>query len=165
MGLLTLLSTVSFNYKPYSAIVDIHTFQFTVVHALWFSVSTSRFRATDLNTEAITSNHYEVFLPFLIQPPWPADSLISDLRRINSPILSPIWSSLRSSRLCTNHCWVSELYYDRRSVGQSVLVSSTHLGLMTRFLLLSDNCGFVDVGRPLWREVGSVLYYVQCTIY
>jgi hypothetical protein len=33
------------------------------------------------------------------------------------------------------------------------------------FLLMSDNCGFVDVGRPLWREVRSVFYYVQCTIY
>jgi hypothetical protein len=30
----------------------------------------------------------------------------------------------------------SELYYDRRSVGQSVLVPSTHLGLTTRFLWL-----------------------------
>jgi hypothetical protein len=49
--------------------------------------------------------------------------------------------------------------------GQSVLVSSTHLGLTTRFLLLSDSCGFVDVGRPLWRENRSVFYYVQCTIY
>jgi hypothetical protein len=34
----------------------------------------------------------------------------------------------------------------RRSVGQSVLVSSTHLGPKTRFLLLSDSCGFVGVG-------------------
>jgi hypothetical protein len=59
----------------------------------------------------------------------------------------------------------SVLYYDRRSVGQSILVSSPHLGLMTRFLLLSDNCGFVDMGRPLWREYGSVFYNVQCTIY
>jgi hypothetical protein len=59
--------------------------------------------------------------------------------------------------------WV-ELYYDRRSVGQSVLLSSPHLGLMTRFLLLSDHCGFW-YGRPLWREDGSVLYNVQCTIY
>jgi hypothetical protein len=25
-------------------------------------------------------------------------------------------------------------------------------------LLLSDSCGFVDVGRPLWREDGSVVY-------
>jgi hypothetical protein len=29
---------------------------------------------------------------------------------------------------------------------------------MTGFLLLSDSWGFVDVGRPLWREDGSVVY-------
>jgi hypothetical protein len=29
---------------------------------------------------------------------------------------------------------------------------------MTRFLLLSDICGVVDMGRSLWREDGSVLY-------
>jgi hypothetical protein len=40
----------------------------------------------------------------------------------------------------------SKLRYDRRSVCQSVLVSSTHLGPKTRFLLLSDSFGFVDVG-------------------
>jgi hypothetical protein len=36
-------------------------------------------------------------------------------------------------------------------------VSSTHLGPKTRFLLLSDSCGFVDVGRSLWREDGCHL--------
>jgi hypothetical protein len=50
------------------------------------------------------------------------------------------------------------LCYDPRSVGQSVLVSSTNLGLTTRFVLLSDNYGFADVGRFLWREDGSVVY-------
>jgi hypothetical protein len=50
------------------------------------------------------------------------------------------------------------LYYDRRSVGQSVLVSSTHLGLTIGLSLLSDSCGFVDVGRSLWREDGSLVY-------
>jgi hypothetical protein len=54
--------------------------------------------------------------------------------------------------------WVWVLYYNRRSVGQSVLKQSTHLGLTTRFLLLSDSCGFVDVGRSLWQEDGSVVY-------
>jgi hypothetical protein len=49
------------------------------------------------------------------------------------------------------------LCYDRRSVGQSVLVSSTHLGLTTRFLLLLDSYGFADVGRSLWREKGCRL--------
>jgi hypothetical protein len=52
----------------------------------------------------------------------------------------------------------SKLCYDRPSVGQSVLVSSTHLGHKTRFLLLSDSCRFVDVGRSLWWENGSAVY-------
>jgi hypothetical protein len=52
----------------------------------------------------------------------------------------------------------SKLCYDRRSAGQSVLVSSTHLWLTMGFLLLSDNEGFVDVGRSLWRENGSAIY-------
>jgi hypothetical protein len=51
-----------------------------------------------------------------------------------------------------------KLCFDRRSVGQSVLVSSTHLGLTTRILLLADSCGFVDMGFSLWRENGSDVY-------
>jgi hypothetical protein len=35
------------------------------------------------------------------------------------------------------------LCYDQRSVGQCVLEYSTHLGLTTRFLLLSDSCWFL----------------------
>jgi hypothetical protein len=44
-------------------------FQFTVAHALGFSVSTSRLLAMDLNTETSTSDQSEVLLPFLIQSP------------------------------------------------------------------------------------------------
>lgn len=44
------------------------------------------------------------------------------------------------------------LYYDRRQVGQSVVGSGTHLGTMNRLLLVSDSCGFLYVGCPLWRE-------------
>jgi hypothetical protein len=55
------------------------------------------------------------------------------------------------------HC-VCILCYDRRSAGQSVLEQSTHLGLTSRSLLLSDSYGFVDLGRPLWRDNGSVVY-------
>jgi hypothetical protein len=33
-----------------------------------------------------------------------------------------------------------------------------HVGSKTRFLLLSDACSFVYVGRPLWREDGFVIY-------
>jgi hypothetical protein len=60
-----------------------------------------------------------------------------------------------SSYMCRSK---SKLCYERRSVGQSVLVSSTHLGFNIRFLLLSDSYEFVDVGRPLWREGGFVVY-------
>jgi hypothetical protein len=41
---------------------------------------------------------------------------------------------------------------------QSVLVSGLHLGLMTRFLLLSDICGVHIVGRLPWRDDGYVMY-------
>jgi hypothetical protein len=54
--------------------------------------------------------------------------------------------------------WVWASRYDRRSVGQSLLEWSTHLRLTAGFLLLSDSCGFVDVGRSLWREDGSSVY-------
>jgi hypothetical protein len=62
--------TVSLTYNEYSAIADLHNFQFTVTHALGFSVSTSRLLATDLNTKTSASNPYEVFLPFLVQSCW-----------------------------------------------------------------------------------------------
>jgi hypothetical protein len=52
--------------------------------------------------------------------------------------------------------------YGRWSVDQFVLVSSSHLGPMIRFYpypFFSDNCLVVlPVGRPLWREDGSVIY-------
>jgi hypothetical protein len=40
----------------------------------------------------------------------------------------------------------------------TILVSSPHLGPKTRFVLLSHSCEFLDVGRPLWREDGSVVF-------
>jgi hypothetical protein len=62
--------TVCLNYNEYSAIAILHNLEFTVAHALGFSVFTRRLLATDLNTETSTSNHYEVILPFLVQSPW-----------------------------------------------------------------------------------------------
>jgi hypothetical protein len=63
-------------YKPYSAIADLHTFQFIAAQALGFSVSTSRRFVADLNTGFITWNHYEVFLSFLLRSPWTANPII-----------------------------------------------------------------------------------------
>jgi hypothetical protein len=36
---------------------------------------------------------------------------------------------------------------------------SVCLGLTTRSLLLSDSCGFVSMGRSLWKEDGSIVYF------
>jgi hypothetical protein len=57
----------------YNSAADLHNLQLTVTHALGFFVSTSRLLATDLNTDTVTSNHYEVFLcstnfPWLFPP-------------------------------------------------------------------------------------------------
>jgi uncharacterized membrane protein len=61
IGFISTLVTHTLNYiyihvycRQYSAIADLHTFQFTIVHALGFSVSTSRLLATDLSTEIST---------------------------------------------------------------------------------------------------------------
>jgi hypothetical protein len=62
-----------------------------------------------------------------------------------------------------------KLHYDRRSVGQSVLVSGTHLGPATLSPLLSliifRQLRIYWCGRPLWREVGSVvvIFLFCCT--
>jgi hypothetical protein len=56
--------TITLNYNQYSVIADLHAFQLPVAHAVGFSVSTNRLLATNFKTETITSNHYEVFLPF-----------------------------------------------------------------------------------------------------
>jgi hypothetical protein len=48
----------------------------------------------------------------------------------------------------------SKSCYDRRSAGQFVLVSSTHLVLTTRFLLLSDSCGLFIWGAHSDERTG-----------
>jgi hypothetical protein len=50
-----------------------------------------------------------------------------------------------------------QLCYDWRWGGQSVLMWSTHLGLTTRFLLLSDSCRFVDMGHLSDKRMGLPL--------
>jgi hypothetical protein len=59
----------------------------------------------------------------------------------------------------------------RLTVSQSVsLAIEPYVGLMTRYLLLSDSYGLVFVGRPLWREDGSVIciwisFCLHCNLY
>jgi hypothetical protein len=53
----------------------------------------------------------------------------------------------------------------RLTISQSVSLGvELHLGLMTRYLLLFDSYGLVFVGRPLWREDGSVFCICCCPL-
>jgi hypothetical protein len=59
------------DYRQYSTIAILHTFQFTVTHAPEFSVFTSRIMATDLYL-TVTSNHtrclfFTAFLAIILQ--------------------------------------------------------------------------------------------------
>jgi hypothetical protein len=46
-------------------------------------------------------------------------------------------------------CLKLKLLCDQLSVGQSALVSGSHLEPKARFFFQSDDCGFLDVGHPL----------------
>jgi hypothetical protein len=69
-GFISTSVTSSLNHTYYSAIADLPNLQFTVAHVLGFLVFIIRLLATDFNIETSTPNHYEVFLPFLVQSPW-----------------------------------------------------------------------------------------------
>jgi hypothetical protein len=89
-------------------------------------------------------------------------------QQLNSAVISLLtnWLTHSPTQLHSHWLILSEskptLCEGRRSVGQSVLVSSTHLGPKNRFVLLSDSCGFVDVGRPFSRKDGFVVYRSNC---
>jgi hypothetical protein len=63
----------------------------------------------------------------------------------------------------------SKIYYDRRSVGQSLLVSSIPLGLTARLLLLSDSwgvfwCGALSLTRERVCRLQSLLVLASAVI-
>jgi hypothetical protein len=54
-------SCVTLTHRQYSAIADTHTFQFTIAHALGFSLSTSRLLAMDFDTQTTTVSHSKCY--------------------------------------------------------------------------------------------------------
>jgi hypothetical protein len=67
------------------------------------------------------------------------------------PLTASRWRYSTPATQSQNH-----IATDGQSISQSVLVSSPHLGLKTRSLLLFDTYSPVIVGRPLWREDGLI---------
>jgi hypothetical protein len=122
---------------------------------------------------ALLINHRQGRIPDLLHWGWLLLTKFGFYRRKNlfacaENFLSRDFMPINSPLKCQQNffvlvlwVWV-ELYYDRRWVGQSVLVSSSHVGLMTRFLLLSDHCGFWYGAPSLTRGRDCLL---QCTVY
>jgi hypothetical protein len=69
-GFISTSVTSSLNHTSIQPYRQFAQFPISVAHALGFPVFTSRLLATDFNTETSTSNHYEVFLLFLLQLLW-----------------------------------------------------------------------------------------------
>jgi hypothetical protein len=63
--------------------------------------------------------------------------------------------------LITDSCWqltdLVKVKITLRPTASLVLVSSTFWGPRPHFLLLWDSYDFISVGRPLWRQDGSVV--------
>jgi hypothetical protein len=108
---------ITFKYMPYSAISDLHHLQTTVAHALWFSLSTSRLLATDLNTELPQSHTPSITHKSSLHRSTLHNSrreLTENYSRATSKraSVSPInpWSDTRETLLPTvllllRHCW------------------------------------------------------------
>jgi hypothetical protein len=160
------------DYGEYSVISDLHTLQFTVTQALGFSLFTSRILTTDLlqshcRFKSHMKSSFHSLIPFL---PLFCSCQFRKLDSIQflcsqAHILAACHLETRlSTRFdsTTSKVEVKAKFTLRRSVSQPVLVLSPHLGLITRYLLLFDTYSLVIVGRPLWREDGSVSCQGHC---
>jgi hypothetical protein len=103
-------------------------------------VSTSNYSGTaDLHTLQINVAHtkslppHSVFICCCLPSEWQLPSNWTNCRVESSLMLQPTVS------------------------GPVCLGTKHHLGLMTRFLLLSDSCGFLDVGHSRWWEGRSAV--------
>jgi hypothetical protein len=85
IGFIATYTFTTRDYRHYSSIAVLHTFQFTVTHALGFSVFTSRILATDISLSLQTT--HEVFL----SPP-------NSFRAISSQSL---WTAQNSTHFMT----------------------------------------------------------------
>jgi hypothetical protein len=94
-----------FNYNQYNTLADLHTLQFTVAHTLGLSVPSSRLLVTDLNTETITSNHYEVFFPSVT---------LNSSVLICTKLIFTIAKDMLHPRPCTLNC--AALHYSKLEV-------------------------------------------------
>jgi hypothetical protein len=114
----------------------------------------ARTRATEMGSRRLTA--------WAMAQPIPEDSHRTRTTNIKYTysITSPTTVIFEARFSCG---WIEVWGYvttDGQSVSQSVSMSwrRAHLGTCDQTLILSEFCCVVYVGRPLWREVGSVSY-------
>jgi hypothetical protein len=89
------------DYNYYSAIADLHTFQFTVTHALWFSVLASRLLTTHLSqSHRNVKSHLKSSFPRLIAF---LAYLLSHLRLLSPELHSILFWLLFSTPVVFSH--------------------------------------------------------------
>jgi hypothetical protein len=146
IGFIAPYTSTTRDYRQYSAIADLHTSQFTVVHVLGFSVFTSRILATDLQQshyhfKSHTKSFSHSLVPFL---PLFCNLLIPKTRLNSIPLLPSSYPGRLASRNSTRlDYYCSVLLYVKFKVTLRLTVSQPiclgvkpHLGLMTRHSFL-----------------------------
>jgi hypothetical protein len=103
IGYLDSLTPYTHNYRQHSAIVDIHTLQFTVTHALGFSVFTSRILATDLKQSHCHFKTHEVFIS-------QSNSFLAIILQLPIPLHRSSYPGTLGSRKATNS-FQTELFF------------------------------------------------------
>jgi hypothetical protein len=136
------------NYKLLQSIFDVNTLQNITLNLLRpLKISHSRCSVTALNNGDSSASLFKRWPLVNITHKW----LIVKVKVKVKVMLRP---TVQSASLSWN--------------------KAPHLWINTRFVLFSDSCRLVDVGRSFWREDGSVVFQTQsavisllsiCTIY
>jgi hypothetical protein len=127
---------------------------------LWYMIFSGRYVASLFRVDAST-----------IFPKYSENTLTAAFGRFSLQLLVPgLYLQLPTSDFS---CQFSTVFRDevtgfqsmvkmlRPTVNRPVCLGvKPQMGPKTRFLLLSDSCGFVHVGCPLWREDGCRLQYL-----
>jgi hypothetical protein len=140
------------DYRQYSAVAILHTFQFTVTHALKFSVFTSRILATDVsqshcNFKSHVKSSLHNLLPFL--------SFLLNYLRLPSPGLDPVLSTTVLSSCYFDSAVVYSLALSlslslmlRPTVSRPVCLGAKHpRSLLHVWQLRSCSCGAPSLTR------------------
>jgi hypothetical protein len=139
--------------RVFTALSVIHTLQITITHAKPFS------SLLYLHQSFHSFGFWQWrFFSFTRSGPLVTAAPAELLSDVNSPIASSLFGLPCRAQLAGCQVRVKVKVTLRLTVSQSVCLGvEPRLGLMTRYYFLNESYCPVQVGRPLWREVGFVI--------